>query len=63
MVQGSYSLKNLAREAYKAYVRSYSSRSTLRHIFDVFTLDLKDVASSFGLKEAPFIELSKIPII
>lgn len=45
-----------AKEAYKAYVRAYASHS-MKGVYDVNTLDLKAVASSFGFRVPPFVDL------
>ena len=44
------------KEAYKAYVRAYSSHS-MKTVYDVNTLDIQTVAKSFGFRVAPFIDL------
>jgi len=58
LIGKNYFLNQSAREAYKAYVRSYDSHS-LKTIFDVETLDLPKVAKSFGFLAAPAVDLSK----
>jgi hypothetical protein len=58
LIGKNYFLNQSAREAYKAYVRSYDSHS-LKTIFDVETLDLPQVAKSFGFLAAPCVDLSK----
>ena len=45
-----------AKEAFKAYVRSYESHS-LKNIFNVQTLDLKAVGQSFGFVSPPHIDI------
>ena len=45
-----------AKDAFKAYVRSYESHS-LKNIFNVQTLDLKAVGSSFGFVAPPHIDI------
>lgn len=45
-----------AKEAYKAYVRAYASHS-MKSVYDVNTLDVQQVAKSFGFKVAPFVDL------
>lgn len=45
-----------AKEAYKAYVRAYDSHH-LKIIFDVNTLDLANVALSFGFTVPPAVDL------
>ncbi len=49
-----------AKEGYRAYVRSYESHS-LKHIFDVQTLDLKAVGKSFGFSVPPHIDIGVAP--
>ena len=44
------------KEAYKAYVRAYSSHS-MKTVYDVNTLDIQSVAKSFGFRVAPFVDL------
>ena len=56
LVGKNYFLNSSAKEAYKAYVRAYDSHS-LKHIFDVSTLDLITVAKSFGFSNPPFVDL------
>ena len=45
-----------AKEAYKAYIRAYASHS-MKGVYDVNTLDVQQVAKSFGFRVAPFIDL------
>lgn len=45
-----------AKEAFKSYVRSYDSHH-LKQIFDVETLDLAKVATSFGFTVPPAVDL------
>jgi ATP-dependent RNA helicase DDX18/HAS1 len=45
-----------AKEAYKAYIRAYASHS-MKSVYDVNTLDVQQVAKSFGFKVAPFVDL------
>ena len=49
LLQKCYHLNRSGQEGYKAYVRAYASHS-LKNIFDVNQLDLKQVALSFGFK-------------
>lgn len=56
LISKNYFLNLSAKEAYKAYVRAYDSHS-LKHIFDVSTLDLVAVAKSFGFLVPPFVDL------
>jgi len=56
LISKNYFLNLSAKEAYKAYVRAYDSHS-LKHIFDINTLDLVTVAKSFGFSAPPFVDL------
>ncbi len=56
LIKTNYFLNLSAKEAFKAYVRAYESHS-LKHIFDVQTLDLKAVGKSFGFETPPHIDL------
>lgn len=56
LVAKNYALNVSAKEAYRSYVRSYNSHS-LKHIFDVKTLDLVAVAKSFGFEHPPPVDL------
>lgn len=53
-VGGDKELATLAKDAFRAHVRSYATfPSDLKHIFHVKRLHLGHVAAAFGLKEAP----------
>jgi len=53
-VGGDKELGALAKDAFRAHVRSYATfPSDLKHIFHVKRLHLGHVAAAFGLKEAP----------
>merc|ERR1719500_396801 len=56
LISKNYFLNISAKEAYKAYVRAYESHS-LKHIFDVQTLDLAGVGRSFGFSVPPHIDI------
>ena len=58
LISKNYFLNLSAKEAYKAYVRAYDSHH-LKDIFDVTTLDLVQVAKSFGFDAPPFVDLRK----
>ena len=58
LISKNYFLHMSAKEAYKAYVRAYDSHH-LKTIFDVHTLDLAQVAHSFGFQVPPSVDLSK----
>ena len=45
-----------AKEAFKAYIRAYSSHS-MKSVYEVNTLDVQQVAKSFGFRVAPFVDL------
>lgn len=51
-----------AKEAYKSYLRAYDSHQ-LKDIFDVKTLDLIQVAKSFGFTVPPAIDFSKLSFL
>lgn len=57
LVEKNYYLHKSAQEAYKSYVRSYDSHS-LKQIYNVQTLNLPQVALSFGFKVPPYVDLS-----
>lgn len=56
LISKNYFLHMSAKEAYKAYVRSYDSHH-LKQIFDIDTLDLAKVALSFGFQVPPAVDL------
>lgn len=56
IITQNYYLNKSAKEGYKAYVRAYDAHS-LKQIFDVNTLDLVQVAKSFGFDAPPFVDL------
>jgi ATP-dependent RNA helicase DDX18/HAS1 len=57
LVSTNYFLHQSAKEAYKAYLRAYDSHS-LKNIFDVSQLNLKEVAKAFGFSSPPPADLS-----
>lgn len=57
LISKNYYLHMSAKEAYKAYVRAYDSHH-LKSIFDVNTLDLVQVAKSFGFLVPPNVDLN-----
>ena len=57
LISTNYFLNQSAREAYKAYLRAYDSHS-LKAIFDVSQLNLKEVAKAFGFTSPPPCDLS-----
>uniref|UniRef100_T1JJX5 ATP-dependent RNA helicase n=1 Tax=Strigamia maritima TaxID=126957 RepID=T1JJX5_STRMM len=60
LIAKNYFLQMSAKDAYKAYVRAYSSHQ-LKHVFDVNTLDLNNVALSFGFQTPPAVRLIDAP--
>ena len=56
LISKNYFLNLSAKLAFKAYVRAYESHS-LKHIFNVQTLDLTAVGRSFGFVVPPHIDL------
>ncbi|KAH6928020.1 hypothetical protein HPB50_010600 [Hyalomma asiaticum] len=59
LISKNYYLHMSAKEAYKAYVRAYDSHH-LKSIFDVNTLDLIQVAKSFGFLVPPNVDLMQL---
>jgi len=57
LITKNYFLHKSAQDAFKAYVRAYDSHS-LKTIFDVQTLNLKAIATSFGFKVPPNVDLN-----
>lgn len=57
LIEKNYFLHKSAQEAYKSYVRAYDSHS-LKQIFNVNSLNLPQVALSFGFKVPPFVDLN-----
>ena len=56
LISKNYFLNVSAKEAFKAFVRAYESHS-LKHIFNVQTLDLMQVGKSFGFTVPPHIDI------
>ncbi|XP_058789325.1 probable ATP-dependent RNA helicase pitchoune [Phymastichus coffea] len=56
LISKNYFLNMSAKEAFKAYVRAYDSHH-LKTIFDINTLDLSQVAKSFGFASPPACDL------
>jgi ATP-dependent RNA helicase DDX18/HAS1 len=56
LIEKNYFLNMSAKEAYKAYIRSYASHS-MKAVYDVNTLDVQAVAKSFGFHTAPYVDL------
>ncbi|XP_065559215.1 probable ATP-dependent RNA helicase pitchoune isoform X2 [Artemia franciscana] len=57
LITKNYFLHMSAKDAFKSYIRAYDSHS-LKHIYDVNTLDLVKVANSFGFKVPPAVDLN-----
>uniref|UniRef100_A0A3Q2QFM2 ATP-dependent RNA helicase n=1 Tax=Fundulus heteroclitus TaxID=8078 RepID=A0A3Q2QFM2_FUNHE len=57
LIEKNYYLHKSAQEAYKSYVRAYDSHS-LKQIYSVGTLNLPQVALSFGFRLPPYVDLS-----
>ncbi|XP_043851161.1 ATP-dependent RNA helicase DDX18 [Dromiciops gliroides] len=57
LIEKNYFLHKSAQEAYKSYVRAYDSHS-LKQIYSVNSLNLPQVALSFGFKVPPFVDLN-----
>lgn len=56
LVEKNYFLNLSAREAYKSYIRAYDSHA-LKDVFDINSLNLIEVARSFGFTNPPFVDL------
>ncbi|KAK0178767.1 hypothetical protein PV327_007624 [Microctonus hyperodae] len=56
LISKNYFLHTSAKEAFKSYVRAYDSHH-LKQIFDIETLDLAQVAKSFGFTVPPAVDL------
>ncbi|KAM4562036.1 ATP-dependent RNA helicase DDX18 [Fundulus diaphanus] len=57
LIEKNYYLHKSAQEAYKSYVRAYDSHS-LKQIYSVGTLNLPQVALSFGFRLPPYVDLN-----
>lgn len=56
LVEKNYFLNLSAREAYKSYIRAYDSHA-LKDVFDINSLNLIEVAKSFGFTNPPYVDL------
>uniref|UniRef100_A0A8D8YC58 ATP-dependent RNA helicase n=2 Tax=Cacopsylla melanoneura TaxID=428564 RepID=A0A8D8YC58_9HEMI len=56
LISKNYFLNMSGKEAFKAYVRAYDSHH-LKQIFDIDTMDLSQVALSFGFTVPPAVDL------
>ncbi len=57
MIEKNYYLNRSAKEAYRSYLLAYASHS-LKHIFNVHSLDLVNVAKGFGFGIPPRVNLN-----
>ena len=57
LVEKNYYLHTSARDAYRAYILAYNSH-TLKDVYNVHSLDLNAVASSFGFHKPPKVQLN-----
>ena len=57
LVSKNYYLNRSAKEAYRSYLLAYASHS-LKNIYDVKSLDLVQVAKSFGFTNPPQVAMS-----
>jgi ATP-dependent RNA helicase DDX18/HAS1 len=57
LIDKNYFLNKSAKEAYRGYVLAYSSHG-LKHIFNVYDVDLAGVAKSFGFSAPPRVQLN-----
>ncbi|KFK28452.1 hypothetical protein AALP_AA8G516100 [Arabis alpina] len=56
MISENYALNQSAKEAYKTYISGYDSHS-MKEVFNVHRLDLKEIAASFGFTSPPKVAL------
>ncbi|CAN8251473.1 unnamed protein product [Cochlearia groenlandica] len=56
LISENYALSESAKEAYKTYISGYDSHS-MKDVFNVHRLDLKDTAASFGFTSPPKVSL------
>ena len=56
LITTNYFLHGSAKEAFKAYVKAYDSHHH-KEIFDIDTLDVTQVAKSFGFTVPPAVDL------
>lgn len=55
-----YHLHKLAREAYRSFIQCYAQQR--KPVFDVYQLDLKSVAKSFGFAVPPNVNLANVSL-
>lgn len=58
LIERNYYLNCAAKDGYKSYMQAYASHK-MKDIYDINQLDLKKVASAFGLAIPPRVNLSK----
>jgi ATP-dependent RNA helicase DDX18/HAS1 len=56
LISSNYYLNKSAKEGYRSYLQAYNSHS-LKDIFKIDELDLKQVGKSYGFVEAPNVSL------
>jgi ATP-dependent RNA helicase DDX18/HAS1 len=54
----NYFLNQSGKDAFKSFIRAYDSHQ-LKTIFSLATLDLQQVAKSFGFLQPPAVDLSE----
>lgn len=59
LISTNYFLNKSAKEAFRAYINAYDSHQH-KDIFDVDTLDVAQVAKSFGFASPPAVNLSML---
>lgn len=57
LIKTNYLLNQSAKDGYRAYLQAYASHG-LKTVYQIDKLDLKKVASSFGLDQVPRVNLS-----
>lgn len=57
LIEKNYHLHCSARDAYRAYLHSYASHA-LKDAFNVYSLDLQQIAFSFGFSTPPKVDLN-----
>lgn len=57
LIERNYYLNTAAKDGYRSYLQAYASHKQ-RDIFDVNSLDLQKIATSFGLSAPPRVNLA-----
>merc|ERR1712186_292199 len=57
VIEKNYHLHRSSRDAYRSYIHAYAAHST-KDCFDVYKLDLAQVAKAFGFSAPPKVELN-----